>query len=267
MTEAFVSNQTRQPAVAGMFYPNNPGILKKTVLDFLAAVPASSLKPRALIVPHAGYVYSGQVAACAYQAVENIKDQIKTVVLIGPGHRYPIDGIASCSYQSFGTPLGKVTVNADLMEIANSLPFVTPVNEAHLQEHCLEVQLPFLQLIFDDIQIVPLLAGKVNYHQIDIMFDKLSSDQSVLIIVSSDLSHYLSYQEAIEVDSATSQAIEALNEDLVYDSAACGSVAVKGLLSFAKRHKLKVDTLCLANSGDTAGSKNEVVGYGAYAFS
>lgn len=256
----------REAAVAGLFYPRETTALREMVSQYLARSPDISINLRAAIVPHAGYIYSGQIAASAYKALQSARNSFKTVALIGPAHRCPVRGLAVCDWEGFMTPLGCITVNQDVVRRAFELPFVQLSNQAHQEEHCLEVQLPFLQVIDDKLTIAPFLFGQTSEEEIALLLEEICEDDSILPIVSSDLSHYLSYQEAIKRDQSTSQAIETLDSDAISADSACGAMAIKGLLTYAKRNKLAAKKIFLSNSGDSTGVHDEVVGYGAYIF-
>ncbi len=256
----------RKPAVAGLFYPADPQLLKQSIDDYLALANCESNNPKALIVPHAGYRYSGVVAASGYSLLKNLKTTINTVVMIGPSHRVGFNGVAVPSVDYFATPLGDVQIDKNKIAAISKLPFVQTRDDAHLQEHSLEVQLPFLQTLLDDFAIVPLVAGNASAAEIAMILEQLWGGPETLILISSDLSHFHDYNTAKQMDSATSLAIEQLKPELINYDSACGKVPVTGLLSIARKLGLKAKRLDLRNSGDTEGSKDKVVGYGAYAF-
>ncbi|QGU33789.1 AmmeMemoRadiSam system protein B [Thermochromatium tepidum] len=261
----------RQTAVANQFYPGDPAELVRT-LDTLLAEPLHSVSvrheapPKALIVPHAGYVYSGPIAATAYATLEPVRDRIRRVVLLGPSHRVPFFGLAASSDEVFSTPLGPVPIDLESVERALTLPQVRLFDAAHAKEHSLEVQLPFLQRVLDDFSLVPLVVGEAAPESVAEVLDLLWGGPETLILISSDLSHYLDYHSAQHLDAATSAAIEALRPEAIGHDQACGRIPVNGLLTLARRRGLTAKTLDLRNSGDTAGSRAQVVGYGAYAF-
>jgi MEMO1 family protein len=258
----------RQPAVAGRFYPQDPVELRTQVENFLAAAatPQPCATPKAIIAPHAGFIYSGSVAGSAYARLSPARDTIKTVVLLGPAHFVPVYGVAGTSASAFATPLG--TVKVDLPAIANlrALSFVSISDDAHRPEHCLEVQLPFLQVVLADFCILPLLVGDASEEQIAELLDKVWSGPETLIVISSDLSHYLDAESAARLDCITAEAIEAGVPERIGINQACGRMAIAGLLIAACRHNLSPHTLDLRNSGDTGGPRERVVGYGAFAF-
>ncbi len=256
------------PAVAGMFYPADPATLAAEIDAYLAqAKPAEGPVPKALIAPHAGYVYSGPVAASAYARLLPAAERIRRVVILAPSHRVPFRGIATSSADWFRTPLGDVPVDRQAVEAALELPGVSEFDAAFEQEHALEVHLPFLQRVLREFEIVPFVVGDADPGEVARLLDLLWDGDETLIVVSSDLSHYLDYHAARERDSRTAQAIEALRPDLIGFHDACGRIPVNGLLLAAREHGLQAKTVDLRNSGDTAGDKSRVVGYGAYVFS
>lgn len=256
----------RHPAVAGLFYPDDPRELRWQVADFLAAVPAGGVVPKAIIAPHAGYVYSGPIAASAYARLQPARGRVTRVVLLGPAHRVGFRGLALSGADYFQTPLGRVMVDKEAIEKISRLPQVHVMDLAHAQEHSLEVHLPFLQEVLGEFSLVPLVVGDAEAGEVAEVIEALWGGPETLIVVSSDLSHYHDYKTAQRLDRATSQAIEQLRpEDIQYDSA-CGRNPVNGLLRAARQHGLKASTIDLRNSGDTAGSHDRVVGYGAYVF-
>jgi MEMO1 family protein len=262
------TNGVRQPAVAGRFYPRHPAELRAQVESFLAAAatPENCAAPKALVAPHAGYIYSGSVAASAYSRLSVVRDTIRTVVLIGPAHFVPVQGIAGSSASAFLTPLGPVKLDLEALARLRTLPFVSISDDAHRPEHCLEVQLPFLQVMLADFCILPLVVGDASDDQIAELLDKAWGGPETLIVVSSDLSHYLDPRSAACLDRATAEAIEATAPERIGKNQACGRVAIAGLLIAARRHNLSPHTLDLRNSGDTGGPRDRVVGYGAFAF-
>lgn len=257
----------RTPAVAGLFYPADTAELHAQVRHFLTEVeaPAGS-PPKAIIAPHAGYIYSGPVAASAYARLQAARGSIARVLLLGPSHRVGFRGIAASAMTAFETPLGSIPVDQDAVTAARQLPDVGVLEQAHAREHSLEVHLPFLQEVLGSFSLVPLVVGEARPSQVGQVLETLWGGPETLIVISSDLSHYLDYQNARQLDQATSKAIETLRfEDISYEQA-CGRNPVNGLLWVARRKNLQVETLDLRNSGDTAGSRDQVVGYGAYAF-
>jgi len=259
--------QIRQPAVAGLFYPADPGILVSMIDGFLAKFPQVKAKPlKAIIVPHAGYIYSGPVAAAAYRHLEPLRDSISRVVLLGPSHRVGFAGLAVSSADMFHTPLGDIPLDRPLCEKLATLPQVVRLDQAHVMEHSLEVQLPFLQRVLDVFALVPLVVGEATADEVAEVLEAAWGGDETLIVISSDLSHYHSYSEAQRMDSTTCRAIESLKPESIFYEGACGRNPVMGLLQVARRKGLTAHTLDLRNSGDTAGSRDSVVGYGAWSF-
>ncbi len=257
----------REPAVAGMFYPDDPLLLQQQLDAFLHSQEAGMAHPKALIVPHAGYIYSGPVAASAYRLLRSMRGQIIRVVLLGPAHRVAFTGLATTSMQYFSTPLGLVRIDRAAIDTLLALPQVQIIDEAHREEHSLEVQLPFLQTVLGDaFGLVPLVVGDADSRSVAEVIETLWGGSETLILISSDLSHYHDYATARHLDSATSRAIEQLDPQAIDYEQACGRIPVSGLLLAARHHKLHARTLDLRNSGDTAGGRDRVVGYGAYAF-
>ena len=259
----------RPPAVAGMFYPGDARELQAMINDYLreaSAAQQGANVPKAIIVPHAGYIYSGPVAASAYARLMPAHDRIRRVVLLGPSHRVPLLGLASSSADYFRTPLGDIPLDREAIEAINQLPQVHELDEAHAMEHSLEVQLPFLQTVLDDFTLVPLVVGDATPEEVAEVLEQLWGGPETLIVISSDLSHYHDYETAEALDTATSQAIEQLLPERIHGENACGARGVNGLLDFARRHGLHGKTIDLRNSGDTAGPRDQVVGYGAYVF-
>ncbi len=256
----------RPAAVAGMFYPADEASLRGMVQQFLAQATSSGPPPKAIIAPHAGYIYSGPIAANAYHLLENSADNFNRVVLLGPSHRVPLLGLAATSASSFSTPLGLVEIDQDMLRKLAKLKQVKLLDEAHTLEHSLEVQLPFLQTILNDFKLIPLVVGDASAREVCEVLELACQDQHTLIVISSDLSHYNDYATANKLDALTSHAIENLDGNKIGYEDACGRVPVNGLLMYASTHGLKAEIIDQRNSGDTAGDKDQVVGYGAYAF-
>jgi hypothetical protein len=250
-----------------LFYPDIPQDLTRQIHDFLDTVPPSAAPvPKAIIVPHAGYIYSGPVAAAAYARLAAARHRITRVVLIGPSHRVPFQGIAVSSAEAFDTPLGRIPVDLPAVARVLKIPGTVTLDAAHANEHSLEVHLPFLQTVLDSFSVVPLVAGDLPYDQVAAVLDAVWGGPETLIVVSSDLSHYLDYDAARALDRRTCAAIESLDAAAIAADQACGRIPVGGLLTLARRHHLTVETIDLRNSGDTAGPRNQVVGYGAWVF-
>lgn len=255
-----------EPVVAGLFYPENPDELRTMVSDLLAQSESDYPPPKAIISPHAGYIYSGPIAASAYACLPKLKGEISRVVLLGPAHRYAVPGMAVHSAKQFATPLGKIPIDQESVEKALSLPQVEIIDDAFAQEHSLEVQLPFLQMTLADFSLVPILVGFATDVQVAEVLELLWDGPSTLVVISSDLSHYLDYQNALSIDLESAQAILHLDSKNLRPEQACGAVAIRGLLEVARRKNLKVELLDLRNSGDTSGQKDHVVGYSAFHF-
>lgn len=258
-------SRTRSAAVAGLFYPADPAQLHRDIQSMLSAAERSGPAPKALIVPHAGYVYSGPVAASAFAQLKQIRQQITRVILLGPCHRVPLRGLATSSADYFATPLGNVKIDQSAIDSVAGLPQVQEFDLTHQQEHSLEVQLPFLQEALAHFSLVPLVVGDASAEEVSEVLERLWGGDETLIVISSDLSHYHDYNTARAMDSETCEAIEHMNPSAIHYDQACGRNPVNGLLLAAKKHGLQVTTLDLRNSGDTAGDKSNVVGYGAWA--
>ncbi len=259
------SSQIRPPAVAGLFYPGETARLDAELGALLAAARPPALTPKALIVPHAGYIYSGPVAASAYALLAALRGRIRRVALFGPAHRVALSGFALPEADSFATPLGEVPLDAAAVRAAMRLPRVVRADRPHADEHSLEVQLPFLQRTLGDFALVPVLVGDASGEETAALIDALWGGPETLVVVSSDLSHYHPYAEARSLDRATVERILEL-APLADHQQACGATPINGLLAVARRRRLRPQLLDLANSGDTAGDRGRVVGYAALAF-
>ncbi|MGB5611839.1 MAG: AmmeMemoRadiSam system protein B [Sedimenticolaceae bacterium] len=256
----------KTPAVAGLFYPGDAHELRTALQGYLTANgPAYEARPHALIAPHAGYQYSGPIAGSAYATLAPWADEIDRVVVLAPSHRVPFSGIATSSADAFQTPLGDIPVDLEAIAQLARLPGVVGLDAAFAQEHALEVQLPFLQAVLRDFRLVPLIVGEADIEDVSRILETLLSPDT-LIVVSSDLSHYLDYRSCQQRDHATSRLIENMQADEIGPYDACGAYPIRGLLQTARQHGWKVRTLDLRNSGDTAGDRSRVVGYGAYGF-
>jgi hypothetical protein len=258
----------RPAAVAGTFYPVNPLTLAREVLTMLDETRDPPLVPgfpKALIVPHAGYIYSGHVAASAYSLLRPAAGIVKRVVLLGPCHRVAVRGLALPRAGAFDTPLGKVEIDAEAVVQLTELPQVTEFAPTHAQEHSLEVQLPFLQQILREFKLVPLVVGAASPAQVAEAIERLWGGPETLFVVSSDLSHYHAYEKARAIDRQTVDAILGFRTD-IDASQACGAAPVAGFLAAARAHGLSVELLDACNSGDTAGGRDRVVGYASFAF-
>lgn len=259
----------RQPAVAGVFYPGQASVLSGDVHALLATAALADVSvyapPKALIVPHAGYVYSGATAALAYARLAPLRTVIRRVVLLGPVHRVPVRGLALPGADVFETPLGQIEVDPQAMASLRMLRQVGISPAAHAQEHSLEVQLPFLQAMLNDFKLVPLVVGDATPAEVAEVLEALWGGPETLIVISSDLSHFLPYDTAQARDQDTVKTILALRSNLTHEQA-CGGTPVNGLLLAARHHHLQPDLLGQCNSGDTAGDRQRVVGYAAIAF-
>lgn len=271
---------SRPPAVAGTFYPGVRSSLRAEVEQLLEGADGASFSPgggggrpapeprtpKAIIAPHAGYVYSGPVAASAYALIPPFRESISRVVLLGPAHRIPIRGFAACSAEAFETPLGPVPVDEEALQGILGLEQVQLLDEAHSGEHSLEVHLPFLQVALRDFTLVPLVVGEASPEEVAEVLKCLWGGPETLIVVSSDLSHYLPYDHANQVDALTSRAIQELRPHEIRYEQACGRIPVSGLLLRAREEGLAAECVDLRNSGDTAGPRTQVVGYGSFIF-
>jgi AmmeMemoRadiSam system protein B len=257
---------TRPPAVAGTFYPSDPAELRSTVEDLLArATPTTLARPvKALVVPHAGYIYSGPVAATGYRALQPQAGAITRVVLLGPSHRVAFQGLALPGVDTFATPLGPIPVDGDAVRKAALLPGVVTLPGAHALEHSLEVHLPFLQVVLGPFTLVPLCVGDAPPGVVASVLDALWGGAETLLVVSSDLSHYLEHAAARTTDARTVAQLAALRADITH-SQACGATPLNGLMVLASRRHLEVTPLDVRSSGDTSGTRDRVVGYASLA--
>ena len=263
----FHDPQVRPAAVAGMFYPDDPSVLADEVgayLDRAQEAEQAPGFPKALIVPHAGYIYSGPVAASAYDLLRPARGVVKRVVVLGPCHRVPVRGLALPQADTFATPLGRIALDADGVSAIRDLPQVVESAATHADEHALEVQLPFLQKVLGDFSLVPLVVGDAAPEEVAAVLDRLWGGDETLVVISSDLSHYHAYDSAREIDRATVRAILDFDPGISHDQA-CGATPISGLLLAAKRKGLAPRLLDCRNSGDTAGDKRRVVGYASFA--
>ncbi len=259
--------RVRPAAVAGLFYPAGAAELERSLDRCFkdAGEVRSARPPKGLIVPHAGFIYSGPIAATAYASLKPIAEKIRRVVILGPAHRYPVRGLALPDAESFETPLGTLDVDPEAVKALSGLEQVKVSGEAHAEEHSLEVQLPFLQRLLRGFRIVPLVVGHAGPETVAEVVDRLWGGEETLFVVSSDLTHYLPYAVAQKIDRETID--EILKFDVPIDSErACGAAPINGFLTSAKKRGLHPTLLDLRNSGDTAGDRRQVVGYGAVAF-
>jgi len=261
---------TKRPAaLAGHFYPADATDLRAAIAGYLRLAEAEGMQaegptPKAVIVPHAGYIYSGAIAAKGYERVAR-RAGIRRVVLLGPTHRVYVRGLAAPTTASFSTPLGDVTIDRAALEGLKDLPQIVFSDEVHALEHSLEVQLPFLQRVAPGAALVPLAVGDTHPQAVAEVLERFWDDPGTLIVISSDLSHFLPYADAKRRDEATAKCIENFAGASLTPDLACGSVGIAGLLAAAKRHGARIERVDLRNSGDTAGPKDRVVGYGAWA--
>jgi AmmeMemoRadiSam system protein B len=266
----------RPPAVASMFYPGGAAELRKAVQNYLSNAgteeDVSQLKKgetaelRTLIVPHAGYIYSGKIAASAYRLLEQNQNRFKRVLLLGPAHRVWLEGAAFPEADAFETPLGEIALDKELKEkILAEFSWISVSDKAHAEEHCLEVQLPFLQETLGEFKLLPLVVGDAKTEPLAALIHQFSEDHETLIVISTDLSHFHDYQTAREIDARTANAIELLEQNRISTEDACGAYPLRGALLAASQNQWNVHRLGLCNSGDTAGDRGRVVGYGAWA--
>ena len=256
----------RPAAVAGMFYPGSAVTLARELAQMLDDAPQKQVaRPKAIIVPHAGYAYSGPIAASIYASLGALRGTVRRITLLGPTHRIAVSGLALPASTAFATPLGTVPIDQQAVAAIVDLPQVIVHAATHAQEHSLEVQLPFLQTVFGDFSLLPLAVGDPSPEQVAEVLERLWGGEETLIVISSDLSHYLPYDIARGTDAQTARHILDLDPTLDHRQA-CGATPVNGLLLAARRHGLQAQLIDLRNSGDTAGDRSRVVGYGAFAF-
>ena len=258
----------KQPDVAGLFYPKEVGELELQVEKFMESSEVGIDSPKIIVSPHAGYIYSGPIAGSAYKTTTGLKNDIGTVVILSPAHRYPVKGISVHSSDGFLTPMGPLLIDVSLRKhLLKKFEGINILDVAFEMEHGLEVQLPFIWKSFGPkVKILPLVVGFSDEKLVSSLFEELFSKPGLFPIVSSDLSHFHSYEIACRIDKKTSEIIEELSFEKLHEDFACGYYSLKGLLPFAKHSNLKAKTLDLRNSGDTAGDKSQVVGYGAFGF-
>lgn len=258
----------RPAALAGQFYPAQPDLLAQEVDAMLAQARRETADglpaPKVLIAPHAGHVYSGQVAARAYVRLDQARDRIRRVVLLGPCHRVAVRGIATSTATAWATPLGMVPIDQAAQQSLNGLPMVGAMDKAHAQEHCLEVHVPFLQRLLGDFSLVPLVVGEVPRDVVAAVISQLWGGPETVVIISTDLSHFLDYESCRTMDRETAAAIARLDPSCIGSSQACGRVPLGGMLELARQRGMTIETLDVRNSGDTAGPRDRVVGYGSW---
>lgn len=273
-----MASHIRPPAVAGRFYPKDAAQLGMLVEALLAGTSVSSpappiasrpstigIAPKGLIAPHAGYVYSGPIAATAYASVRTRATQITKVVLLGPAHRVYVDGLALPAAERFATPLGEVEIDSTLAAAVLALPQVCRSEQAHALEHSLEVHVPFLQALLARFTLLPLLVGDASPAQVAEVLELVWGGPETLVVISSDLSHYHDYAEACRLDEATANWIACADTPGLDPRRACGARCIDGLIQYGRCHPIRLELLDLRNSGDTAGPRDQVVGYGAFA--
>ena len=254
----------RKPVAAGRFYPGDAAALHSTIRSYLDAAEAGAGPVKGIIVPHAGYVYSGPVAASGYARLAPFAETIERVVLLGPAHFVSVAGLAACHADVFETPLGCVAVDTQALERVLALPQVEWLDAAHSGEHSLEVHVPFLQAVLSDFRLVPLLVGNASVEEVSEVVELLWGGPETVFVVSSDLSHFHDYDTARKLDRSTSDSIESLRFEELRSDRACGYRPISGLLRAARNRGLSVQAVDLRSSGDTAGGRDRVVGYGAY---
>ncbi len=254
----------RPAAIAGYFYPADSNQLIESIQHYFNTSLETNIEAKAIIAPHAGHQYSGSIAATAYKTILHRKENIERVVILGPAHRVFVKGIALSSADMFATPLGNIDIDQAAQSQLLELDFIQIIDEAHKDEHCLEVHLPFLQSCLNEFSLIPLIVGETSPQQVSDVIELLWNDKT-LIMVSSDLSHFHTYEFAKQVDQNTSDAIENFQIENIGPKQACGCRPLNGLLTYAKKHSYQVKSLEIKNSGDTSGNKERVVGYGAYA--
>ena len=260
-------SEVRPAAVAGTFYPRDARELDRDIAEMLDGVENLAPRfghPKALVVPHAGYIYSGPVAARAYDELAAARGVVRRVVLLGPVHRVPVRGLALPGAAAFDTPLGRVPVDAEAVRLLAPFRQVTASPAAHAMEHSLEVQLPFLQKMLGEFALLPLAVGDARPQEVREVVERLWGGPETLFVISTDLSHYHRYDEARAVDRATLARIASFDTDINHEEA-CGATPLNGFLAAAKARGLSIRLLGACNSGDTAGGKDRVVGYAAFA--
>ncbi|WP_457640723.1 AmmeMemoRadiSam system protein B [Persephonella sp.] len=266
-----MSITVREPAVSNAFYPGDPEELKRIINFYLEKAPLYNIKPDAVVSPHAGYIYSGEVAAISYKQFLNLnRDKHYDILLIGPSHYVPFSGVSFGYYDFWETPLGEVRVNKKIIEefIYSNPDIPTTLNTLpHIKEHSLEVQVPFLQMVLEDFSIIPVVYGHIDYKAIKRVMEFIKGDKdNVVVVISSDLSHYYPDDIAKNIDKYCNLAVETLNPEFLNECEACGKVGLEAIINFAKEKGWKSKVLDYKTSGDTAGDRSAVVGYGSYIF-
>ncbi|MBC8376653.1 MAG: AmmeMemoRadiSam system protein B [FCB group bacterium] len=258
--------QIRPPAVSGMFYPGDPHTLEDQIANFIQEKPnETTVVPKVIIVPHAGTVYSGSIAAAAYRTLLQYRHVIRKVILLGPAHRVFLHGLALPTVDQFQTPLGEINLDTQTIQnLVDEYPQISISDQAHAEEHSLEVQLPFLQKVLASFRLIPFVVGEATQKEVADVIETLWGGDECLIVISTDLSHFHSYDEAIKLDTITARRIESFQGELLGDHSACGRIPLRGLLQVAKHKGMSIKRLDLRNSGDTSGRNDQVVGYGAW---
>lgn len=256
----------RGPAVSDMFYPGDPKKLGDMVRQLLENTEFNDELPRAIISPHAGFIYSGPVAASAYAPFYHTGKQVRRILLLGPSHRVAFDGLALSGRSAYRTPLGDVPIDTEAVESLYRGDGITILDRAHEFEHSLEVQLPFLQVLFQDFKILPMVVGKARPSDVTKFMEPFLLDEDSLIVISSDLSHYNNYETARSRDRETANAIVNLDQNGIKQDDACGRTPIRAMIQLALEHEMSCKIVDLRSSGDTAGSTDQVVGYGAFHF-
>ncbi len=264
-----METDVREPACPGRFYPAAPDALRQELAEHLPDADGRGRperRPKAVIAPHAGYPFSGAVAGHAFATLAPFADTIDRILAIGPSHFVPVDGLAAPTHAHFATPLGEIPVDRDAVDTLRGDGLLGLADPPHAREHSLETHLPFLQQVAGEFSLVPVVTGRETDGRVAELLETVGDDASTVVSISSDLSHYLDYETARRVDDETRRAIEDLAADELDDRQACGHTAIRGLLRVARQREMRVETLEMCNSGDTAGDTSEVVGYGAWAF-
>jgi len=251
----------RPAAVAGMFYPAEPARLRQMVTQLVEAVEPEAVPAAGYVVPHAGYVYSGSTAAHAYAALALAVPQ--RILLVGPTHRVYVRGMALCSADGFRTPLGVVDTDPEIVEALRATPQVTVRSDVHAEEHSLEVQLPFLQVVAPGVPVVPLAVGDAAATDVADAIEVALAFPGTMLVVSTDLSHYHPYADAAALDADTIERVLA-RDPTIPPERACGAYPLDGALVAAQRHSWTPELLFACSSGDTAGTRDRVVGYAAF---
>ena len=259
----------RPMAVAGRFYPANAPALHQwlqSTIEINAKPDSAKAPPRALIAPHAGYIYSGETAAKAFAFWKDCQDEIQTVVIMGPAHYVGFHGIATIDHQQVATPFGSLEINNQMREeLLEKFSYLQVNNEANAPEHSLEVMFPFVKELLPDTKILPLLNGAVSTEDVSEVLQFLWQQKGVYFVISSDLSHFHPYQEAQALDAKTANWIEQSQWQKLDGNHACGYKGIQGLLAMKAAKNVSIQRIACVNSGDTAGSKDSVVGYGSWA--